>query len=122
MGTLRRAKKIRPAPGMTAEAGQMKIRAMTRRQLEQPPPLLQGPSSIFHHLERVTAMVRRCFTIFAAVFAAYLPLANCEIESLRAEEPAAWAKAHLSELVELYRYFHAHPELSFEERETAARL
>jgi hippurate hydrolase len=39
-----------------------------------------------------------------------------------AEEPAAWTKAHLGELVELYRHFHAHPELSFQEKETAARL
>ena len=37
------------------------------------------------------------------------------------EEPAAWAKAHQSELVQLYRYFHTHPELSFEEHETAWR-
>jgi len=40
----------------------------------------------------------------------------------RSEEPAAWAKAHLGEIVELYRHFHAHPELSFMEQETAARL
>jgi amidohydrolase len=40
----------------------------------------------------------------------------------RAEEPKAWAEAHLPELVELYRHFHAHPELSFMEKETAARL
>jgi len=40
----------------------------------------------------------------------------------RSEEPAAWAKAHLAEIVELYRHFHAHPELSFMEQETAARL
>lgn len=39
-----------------------------------------------------------------------------------AEEPAAWAKAHAEELVELYRHFHAHPELSFFETETAARF
>jgi hippurate hydrolase len=40
----------------------------------------------------------------------------------RAEEPAAWVKAHLDEVVSLYRHFHAHPELSFMEKETAARL
>ena len=40
----------------------------------------------------------------------------------RAEEPKAWAKAHLEELVELYRHFHSHPELSFQEKETAARV
>ena len=42
--------------------------------------------------------------------------------TVRGAELAAWAKAHLDELVELYRHFHAHPELSFEERETAARV
>lgn len=41
---------------------------------------------------------------------------------VNAEQPAAWVKAHQAELVELYRHFHAHPELSFEERETAARI
>src|SRR5436190_4542824 len=41
---------------------------------------------------------------------------------IRAEEAAAWAKSHQSELVELYRHFHLHPELSFEERETGARV
>jgi len=40
----------------------------------------------------------------------------------RAEEPAAWAKANLDDIVGLYRHFHAHPELSFQEKETAARL
>jgi hippurate hydrolase len=39
-----------------------------------------------------------------------------------AEEPQAWAKRHVEELVELYRHFHRHPEVSFEEKETAARL
>ena len=39
-----------------------------------------------------------------------------------AEEPRAWAEKHLEELVTLYRHFHSHPELSFAEKETAARL
>jgi len=39
-----------------------------------------------------------------------------------AEEPAAWAKSHLGELVELYKHFHTHPELSFLEVETGARV
>src|SRR5262245_44367477 len=42
--------------------------------------------------------------------------------STRGEEPRAWAAKHASELVELYQHFHAHPELSFEEVETAARV
>jgi amidohydrolase len=33
-----------------------------------------------------------------------------------------WADANLDKIVELYRHFHAHPELSFQEKETAARL
>ena len=38
------------------------------------------------------------------------------------DEPAAWAAKHLDELLSLYKHFHQHPELSLEERETAARL
>jgi hippurate hydrolase len=51
-----------------------------------------------------------------AFFAALHPQAG------HAEDAAVWAKAHQQELVELYRHFHAHPELSFQETETAARL
>jgi len=40
----------------------------------------------------------------------------------RSEEPSAWAKANLDEIVALYGHFHTHPELSFLETETAARL
>jgi hippurate hydrolase len=40
----------------------------------------------------------------------------------RAEAPAAWAKANLDKIFELYRHFHTHPELSFQEKETAARV
>ncbi len=46
----------------------------------------------------------------------------CVAEQARGEEAAAWAKAHSEELVGLYWHFHAHPELSFEERETGARV
>ena len=42
--------------------------------------------------------------------------------SLRAEDPAAWSHAHNDELVQVYRHFHQHPELSFQEKETAARV
>ena len=59
---------------------------------------------------------------FAAVIT-LLALANSVIPATAsAEEPAAWAKSHADELVGLYRHFHAHPELSFEERETGARF
>ena len=40
----------------------------------------------------------------------------------RAETPREWATTHVDELVELYRHFHSHPELSFQEKETAARV
>ena len=39
-----------------------------------------------------------------------------------AEDPAVWVKNQISELVTTYREFHQHPELSFEEKETAAKL
>lgn len=39
-----------------------------------------------------------------------------------ADEPTAWASAHLKELFTLYKHFHQHPELSLQERETAARV
>src|SRR5690606_23645428 len=39
-----------------------------------------------------------------------------------AETPAEWIDAHLDEYVKLYQHFHSHPELSFLEAETAARL
>ena len=39
-----------------------------------------------------------------------------------AEQPRDWAKTHLDELVIQYSEFHASPELSFLEKNTAARL
>ncbi len=39
-----------------------------------------------------------------------------------AETPGVWVKGHLDEIVQLYRHFHSHPELSFQEKRTAARL
>ena len=36
--------------------------------------------------------------------------------------PRAWAAQHMDELVGVYRDFHAHPELSFQEERTAERL
>jgi amidohydrolase len=38
------------------------------------------------------------------------------------EEPRAWVERNVDELVSLYQHLHAHPELSFQERETAKRL
>lgn len=39
-----------------------------------------------------------------------------------AEEPRQWVEANVNDLVALYQHFHCHPELSFQERESAKRL
>lgn len=44
------------------------------------------------------------------------------VTPLAAQEPQTWIDEHLTELVELYRHFHQHPELSFQETETSERL
>ena len=41
---------------------------------------------------------------------------------LTAAEPAEWARQNIDDLIELYKHFHANPELSFQEEQTAARL
>jgi hypothetical protein len=61
---------------------------------------------------------RTSWFIAGCLFAAFCLLSK----TANGEVPIAWAKAHLGELVELYRHFHTHPELSFEEYETGARL
>jgi hippurate hydrolase len=38
------------------------------------------------------------------------------------QEPSAWVKSNLTDLVELYVHLHKNPELSFEEEKTAARI
>jgi amidohydrolase len=61
--------------------------------------------------------------LFSILLLAATAVLNAEfMAEAVAEEPAAWAKANAEELVGLYRHFHAHPELSFEERETGARV
>src|SRR5688572_24147833 len=67
-------------------------------------------------LNQPRRMCTLCCLVMGLMLCASRPL------PLAAEEPAAWAKAHADELVELYRHFHAHPELSFFETETAARF
>ena len=41
---------------------------------------------------------------------------------LTAPATDAWIQSSLNDLIEVYRHFHTHPELSFHERETANRL
>lgn len=38
------------------------------------------------------------------------------------DQPSDWSKQHVEELLTIYRDFHSHPELSFREERTAARL
>ncbi|VFM97800.1 MAG: hippurate hydrolase [Candidatus Kentron sp. G] len=64
-----------------------------------------------------------------ALFAAMLLLpcfANPAIASGSAtdsaNDPSAWIRKQLPDLVQLYRYLHAHPELSYREEKTAARM
>jgi len=38
------------------------------------------------------------------------------------ESPRQWVQSHQDELVSIYRHLHSHPELSFNEEKTAARL
>jgi amidohydrolase len=68
-------------------------------------------------------MLPRRFPSITTFFAGFLATAgSLAVPPARGEDPAAWAKAHQAELVELYRHFHANPELSFEERATGARV
>ena len=51
-----------------------------------------------------------------------LVIVLCESPIACGEDPAGWAAAHTSELVEVYQDFHRHPELSNQEQRTSARL
>ncbi len=53
---------------------------------------------------------------------ALLALVAIWIQPARADDPGHWAHSHIDELVKLYHHFHQHPELSFQEKETAARV
>jgi len=62
----------------------------------------------------------RCCSVMVAV--SFLSASGLVSRPALAEEPKAWATKHAGELVQLYQEFHARPELSFEEVETAARV
>ncbi len=59
-------------------------------------------------------MLSRWCLIFSASFIV--------ISYAHAETPEVWVEKNLGEIVNLYQHLHAHPELSFQEKETAARL
>jgi hippurate hydrolase len=52
----------------------------------------------------------------------FFVLAACLTVDARAESPAEWMSTQASSLVELYQWFHKHPELSNYEEQTAAKL
>src|SRR5688572_28191919 len=56
---------------------------------------------------------------FLLVLLASIAADNAKV---RGQDAATWAKTNAPALVDLYRHFHANPELSFEERETGARV
>ena len=58
----------------------------------------------------------------AAIVATGIMMMSGLHASTHAEQPKQWVGENLASLVELYLYFHRNPELSFEERETAARI
>ncbi len=51
-----------------------------------------------------------------------LSLLSLSCVRAQAETPQDWLPSQIDSLVELYRHFHAHPELSFQEEKTAERL
>lgn len=61
-------------------------------------------------------VMRACSMVW--VWSVWLIVAS----TVRAETPADWIDKHLPQAIELYRHFHSHPELSFAEKETAARF
>jgi hippurate hydrolase len=42
--------------------------------------------------------------------------------TVRSESPEAWYSDHESQFIDIYKWFHQHPEVSFEEQRTAAKL
>ena len=60
----------------------------------------------------------RCFT---RLFLVPLVVACCA-HGAQAEDPKTWAKENVADLQAIYRDFHSHPELSFREERTSARL
>jgi amidohydrolase len=61
--------------------------------------------------------------LHAPYLALFVVLLVTHTASLAAVEPADWVQGdNLEQLISLYRHFHSHPELSMQEKETAARL
>jgi hippurate hydrolase len=92
---------------MTADP-QQRLRSGSR-QTSGPAPFRSRRATILRQTLLKTTIALALFAMLAAPTA-------------RAAEPEQWAKDHVEQLVQLYRHFHSHPELSFHEEQTAARL
>jgi amidohydrolase len=67
----------------------------------------------------------RCVSLWLLLFVPLAASAELEVAAPRPGDEgavSAWVDAHLEELSALYRHLHAHPELSLEEEQTAARV
>lgn len=65
---------------------------------------------------------RRAGDVTRSISRLCVAIITCYSITLCADTPKDWAGQNLDDLVSLYRHFHAHPELSFHEEETAKRL
>lgn len=74
------------------------------------PQLFQGVILVFKLFSRLVLLAVFSLTVLIDFTAA------------RADDFKTWADAHVDELVTLYKDFHSHPELSFLEEQTAAKL
>lgn len=63
-----------------------------------------------------------CRSAVRPVLAFVLAIPCIVTASVRAEDPAAWSDKHLPYVLDLYKHFHQHPEVSLHEKETAERL
>ena len=66
----------------------------------------------------VATNTKRLRVVVFAILITFAPVANLSSAASLDE----WLPNELTKLEELYRHFHQHPELSFHERQTAARL
>src|SRR4051812_13610233 len=72
-------------------------------------------------LFRRLAMCRRWFPVLLASVAFSSPLRAADVKELKPLVDKTLA-AELPSLQELYRHLHSHPEIAFQEEQTAARL
>jgi amidohydrolase len=71
-----------------------------------------------HQIQGKDPGVKKLSHLLLAVSGAFL----ISISSLRAEEPSEWVAENIVQLAQVYKALHQAPELSFQEKETAARM